>query len=214
MLKKIIYDLKDVKIVDADDSEPKVVYKECNSGITIEVIVDEKRVDDVIDALKGNLPDDVLMALGIPASGEDLEEICEELKSLGYECSVKSEETDGEYCETFETILEKRRKTSKMIKIVIENGILRTYPAKGESRYLHYTKTPEKRTLEAVIEKEQFEDLYGEEDKEKALVRMVLGEEVNLDEPVDVLRYLEEKVGDYLLEVERAENYYRLYVEL
>jgi hypothetical protein len=93
-MKRLIYDASTGKLsLSNTPEEPKLVYKECNSGISLELVFEERYLEDVMEAIKGSLPDDVLAALGIPASGEDLSEVCDELKSQGYECRVTVEET-------------------------------------------------------------------------------------------------------------------------
>ena len=197
------------------NEEPKLIYKECNNGILLKLIVAESKLEDVLEAIKGSLPDDVLAALGIMASGEDLGEISQELRKQGYKCEVKREELENDYCETLEVDLSREReKKSNLIKVIIEGESIRTKPYKGESKYLLYEREGNGWRAEAAIEYSELEKLYNVDDRLVALVDLLMpGLGTCVEEPERVLRYLREKVGSYAFQTVRDEDYYHLYVE-
>ncbi|UXD22486.1 hypothetical protein IPA_05400 [Ignicoccus pacificus DSM 13166] len=216
-MKEIFYNVTSgtLKIREVD-TRPKLVYKECNNEITLNVIVPEEKAEDVLEAIKGSLPDDVLAALGVPATGEDLTEICEELKSQGYDCKVNIEEGE-DYCETLEVDLQKGsvKEQRKLIKVVLEGQSIRSKPARSESKYLLYEREGDNWRAEAVIEYEDLEKIFNVEDRLTALVDLLLpGLGTSLEEPVKILEYLEKRFKSYAFQVTRDEDYYYLYIEI
>jgi len=217
MMKKIIYNVTSgkVKVEETENTTPYLIYKECNNSIVLEVVVPQNKERHVLESLKGNLPDDVLMALGIAAEGEDLTELCAELRSLGYPCQVTIEE-NGDYCEILEAQLEKSSKSGgseEMVKIVYEKGSLRIKRTRAESPYFLYEEEGNDTRVEVVIEKSKLDKVYELGSSPKALFSLVFPEcSVNLENPPEVLRCLED-IGEYSAQVTRSEGFYQLYVE-
>ncbi len=191
---------------------PYLRYEECSGGLRLEVVVEDDLVYQVEEALKGDLPDSVFSVLGIDVEGEDLEEICEALKERGFVCELERRESDEEYCESIYVKLSSA--TSKAIKVVIENGSLRTFPAPEGKHYVKYRSDGRRRRLEAVVPSTALSVLEGAEDKIRALVTSVIPslKEADLDDPVSVVEALENE-EDYRVCIERRGDTISWYIE-
>jgi len=182
--------------------KPYVKYEECSNGLYLEVTVDDNMVEDIEEALKGDLPDAVLALLGISVTAETLEEICAALKERGLRCSFSVKEDEKEYCERIE--VELGAPTGKLVKVVIEDNNIRVQPARDRS-YVKYRSAPKKKRLEATIPASMLEILKESDDKIRSVVAAIVPplKEANLDDPSDVLKRLEESGEDYRMCVER-----------
>jgi len=194
----------DVKLeVEEYTGQPYLKYEECSSGLRLEVTVDDSLIDDVKETLKGDLPDSVLSVLGIDVSGEDLEELCNELLDRGIPCELSSSE-DEEYCER--VYIKLGAPSNKLVKVVVEGNDVRIYPTSSKKSYLKYTSGRVKR-VEAIVPVSVLSALENAEDKIKSLVTSLIPKlaDVNLDDPVELVEALEDE-ENYRLCIERRGN--------
>ena len=213
-MKEIVYDTySQTPSVKETRANPYLIYRECEGGLSIRVVVKDEDVEKVLRALKGSLPDDVLNALGIDVSGEDLEELCEELRALGYECIIRRFESDGEYCEELEADLipqgkyvtvyvrgrrveaEESRETFKFLEMVVERGSVVS--------------------LRTTVEEEEFKKISGSREPIRDVLRLY-GLEIDPRnfELTSFIANIESKYRNYYLEIDRRDERIEIYLEV
>ncbi len=212
-MKEIIYDTYSQKPVVRDyEGEPKLEYRECESGLSLRVVVRDEDAEKVLEALKGSLPDDVLNALGIEATGEDLEELCEELRGLGYQCSIKSFEREGEYCEEIEIELTQRE---KYVVVSVSGKRVKREKSKETVKFLELTvEGREVVRLRASLEEESFREVKASKEPIREVLKLY-GIEIdpgNFDFSEFVSR-VDNEYSSYYLETEREGESYEIYLE-
>ena len=213
-MKEITYDTysQTPSIKDAR-SGPHLIYRECESGLSIRVVVRDEDVEKVLQALKGSLPDDVLSTIGIEVSGEDLEELCEGLRELGYQCVIRKFESNEEYCEELEADLvpqrgyvtvyvrgrrverEGSREAFKFLEMVVERGSVVSLRASVEEDRLKEI-SRSRNPLEEVLK------LYG------------LGIDPKAFEITSFINEVDSKYRSYYLEVDREDDRIEIYLEV
>ncbi|ABU82557.1 hypothetical protein [Ignicoccus hospitalis] len=204
LLKYKTYPEVELEIEDFE-GQPYLFYEECSSGIRLEAALEDELVEEAKNALEGELPDSLLALLGIEVFGEDLEALCDELRARGFQCEFKRKE-DEEYCESI--TLKLSSPSSKLVKVVVENGKIKVYPANARKGYIAFKWDGRKATLEAAVPSAILSALEDKDDKIKALIAALVPElrDVGVEDPIEVLKALEDSGRDYKFCVERNER--------
>ena len=186
------------------EGEPYLMYRENECGLYLEVALK----DEDINELKNNiellhLPDDILLALGIDVSEEEtLEELCEKLKRKGVDCEFKSYEDDAcGYTEEIKVVLKGKR----IVKVVVvedeERGTRRVRVERAQKPYIYFAYNPPRRVLEVTVDADEVKEI--ENLRIEDILRKVLGEEVEPEDVVGLLEFLEDKYNEYDIQIER-----------
>ncbi|ALU12512.1 hypothetical protein EYM_04700 [Ignicoccus islandicus DSM 13165] len=213
-MKEILYDTYQQKpVVRNAKSRPHLVYRECESGLELKVVVRDEDVEKVLDALKGNLPDEVLNALGIEATGEDLEELCSELMSLGYSCILESFEENGEYCERLEVDLIPQQ---DYVLVEVSGKKVKTKPYEDVIGFVELeVRRGAVVSLRAAVEEKAVKEVVQSRDPMRKILELY-GLDVDLKnfDVISLLSLIESKYDYYSIDIERDGDDYRVYIIL